>query len=370
LAAHLKQKCQDSVERNGASGLKVSRGVSGERPELCLVTGATGFIGARLCERLNLAGEQRIRAFVRSPKKAAGLVGPKIEIARGNLLDADSVARAVNGCDAVIHLAHAGGSGAAATRNMVEAASRAGVRRFVHVSSVAVDDGLLIDPHLEQASRASNASSGEDYRISKAEQEIIVRQAMAGNAFECVILRPTIVYGPKGPFVTRVLEEAATGIVTVIDGGVGLCNAIYVDDVCDAIEAAMVSRSAAGKAMIVNADRAVTWREFIVTFANFIQPPPQVKDISSVEARNWWAAHPPSPPSPPRPLLIKAVRKAVRMVSPKPPPPEFPDLGRIGRESEHAEFPNDDAKSLLYWTPRMDFAAGAVEIRKWFKSGL
>src|SRR5215469_14002398 len=109
-----------------------------EKPAMCLVTGATGFIGSRFCERLNIPGRQRVRAFVRSRKKAASLVGARVEIVRGDLLDSECASRAVKGCDVVVHLAH-GDRAATATRNLVEASCRAGVQRFVHISSMVVD---------------------------------------------------------------------------------------------------------------------------------------------------------------------------------------------------------------------------------------
>jgi nucleoside-diphosphate-sugar epimerase len=323
------------------------------REDLCLVTGATGFIGTRFCEGLMNTGAQRIRALVRSSKKSLLLPGPNIERARGDLLDAGSVSRAVQGCDIVVHLAHGDDRYAPiATRNLVEAACRSRVRRFVHVSSVVVH-GFV---HSENASA---------YAASKFEEEQIVRQAMDCGGLQGVILRPTIVYGPKGPFVTRVIEEARTGTVTVIDEGDGICNAVFVDDVCHAIEAAMVVEAALGKTMVINADHAVTWREFTLAFANLVRPPPQVRNVSAVEAYRWWADHPPAPQPPHRSLLERMARKAIRMVSPMQAPAPYPDPGRIWRESERLEYPNDDAKYLLDWSPRMDLAAGAAEVRKW-----
>jgi len=231
-----------------------------------------------------------------------------------------------------------------------------------------VVDGPVPDPDAYRDSTASTASNLNSYRDSKVEQEKIVRQAMDAGTLRGVILRPTVVYGPKGPFVTRVLEEARTGIVTIIDDGAGLCNAVFVDDVCNAIEAALVSRTALGQTICINADKAVTWGEFTLTFANMIQPPPQVKNISSAEAYAWWAAHP-APPPPRRSLLQRIVRKAVRMVSPKPPMPPFPELGRIWRENRLPGFTNDESKRLLGWAPKMDFSAGAAEVRKWLDRG-
>ena len=80
--------------------------------------------------------------------------------------------------------------------------------------------------------------------------------------------------------------EGRSGRVTLIDEGVWVCNAIYIDDVCDAIHAALLRDEAVGEAMFVNGDDVVPWREFNLEFARLANPRARVVSISSAEIRN------------------------------------------------------------------------------------
>ena len=75
-------------------------------PDKILVTGATGFIGSRLCELLSLEHRLPYRALVRNYSRAGRIARLGAELVSGDMLDADSLALAVNGCDAVVNLAH------------------------------------------------------------------------------------------------------------------------------------------------------------------------------------------------------------------------------------------------------------------------
>src|SRR5207248_3873232 len=106
-------------------------------------------------------------------------------------------------------------------------------------------------------------------------------QAAVRTGLPAVILRPTVVFGPYSPFVVQVISAARSGTVSLIDGGCGICNAVYIDDVCDALYAAIQTDAAIGEAMFINADHAISWKEFAVAFAKLIEPHPAIVDISS-----------------------------------------------------------------------------------------
>jgi nucleoside-diphosphate-sugar epimerase len=338
-----------------------------DRPARCLITGATGFIGSQLCQRLKDDGTQRFVALVHNPQRAARLGAAGVDTVAGDLLDPAAVARALSGCDAVVHLAHGIDREApTATRNLVEGAITAGVRRFIHISSMSVHGPAPV----AAAAREATATIGrydDTYCNAKAQEEEIVQRAMDRGTLPAVILRPTVVYGPDSPFVKQVVAEAVTGTVTVFDDGSGLCNAVYVDDVCDAIDAALVQGPALGHAMFINADRAITWKDFIATFANFVQPAPQIKDLSSIDALAWWAANPRALPSDSGGLLGRVKRKVASVMSPAQSPP-FPPPGRVMRETVRVEFVNEQAKRLLGWNPKVNFAAGAATTQQWLRT--
>ena len=113
-----------------------------------LVTGASGFIGGRLAERLAVEEGVHVRAMVRSPKKAERLRKLPLEIVQADLLDLPSLRKAIDGCDLVFHCAalvrETGDrnefyqTNVEGTENILRVASDKGVRRFIHFSSVAV----------------------------------------------------------------------------------------------------------------------------------------------------------------------------------------------------------------------------------------
>lgn len=343
--------------------------VASDRAGLCLVTGATGFIGTRFCTRVQWAGSRRLRVLARSAEKASSIAGPFVDVLQGDLLDPRAITKALEGCDAVVHLAHGDDDIAAkATRNLVDAAIRAGIKRFVHVSSIAVH-GPEPGPEAAHESTARIGRYGETYCDAKAEEEEIVRRAIDSGQLPAVILRPTIVYGPGGSFVESVLKDARNGRVSLVDEGSGVCNAVYIDDVCDAIEAALTSPNAVGSAVFINGDHAVSWRQFALAIASLVHPMPVIEDVRSTDAISWWAKNPPRPVKIARTFPAKVARKIIRTVLPKPATAPYPPLGRIQREIVQVEFANNEAKRVLGWKPEVDFSAGVQRIKEWLENG-
>ncbi len=147
----------------------------------CLVTGATGYIGARLVPRLLDEGH-RVRALARNPAKLADVPWrDEAEVARGDLGDVDSLIAAFDGMDVVYYLVHSMGSSkdfadeeARAVRNVVTAARRTGVRRIVYLSGLH-PEGRKLSPHLE-----SRKAVGD---------------ALVGSGIETVVLQAGVVVG-------------------------------------------------------------------------------------------------------------------------------------------------------------------------------
>ncbi len=174
-----------------------------------LVTGATGLVGRHLLPEL-LRAEHQVRAFVR-PGREGALRNPdlspfdasKVEIAVGDLTDFDSLPGAAKGCDAVIHLGAQLPSAPEeemkavniyGTRELVLAAKKVHVRRFLHFSSAECSDNLVYSI----------------FRDTKKASEKPVR----GNNMEWTVFRPAPIYGPGderflGPIVRRIEKGEA-----------------------------------------------------------------------------------------------------------------------------------------------------------------
>ncbi len=223
----------------------------------CFLTGATGFIGNRLAERLSAEGHS-VRCLVRSPDKFRILSHlPGLSPVLGDLDNTPALEEGVRGCDTVFHLAAYAKPwskdkslprrvNVTGTENLLMAALKGGVRRFVFTSSAAViGPSPGVDPIDEESPRI--VPYFNDYEQTKAEAEDLVRSYCRGG-METVTVNPPRVYGP-GPVnesnaVTRMIKLYALGKWHIVPGD-GTCFGSYVlvDDVVNGhILAALMGR--------------------------------------------------------------------------------------------------------------------------------
>jgi nucleoside-diphosphate-sugar epimerase len=232
-----------------------------------LVTGGTGFIGGRLVEKLVLDRGESVRVLLRSYARATRVARFDVELVKADLADTARLADAMRGCDVVFHCAH---DFVDADRN-VEAAQaiareclRAGVRRLVYLSSAAVYEPLP-DGIVDESTPAQPV--GWSYKDTKIRVEQELMRSAVEEGLSVAILQPTIVYGPFGSFWTeQPVSWLRSSRVVLPDGGEGLCNAVYVDDVVDAMLLSSTAELDGGERVLISAARPVTWREYFAAF--------------------------------------------------------------------------------------------------------
>ncbi len=236
-----------------------------------LVTGATGFIGGRVVERLLLEEGAKVRALVRNFSTASRIARFPLDMIHGDLTEADKVREAMQGCDVVFHCAHdssneaaLSGDAARGTQNVCAAALAAGVARLVHLSTFAVH-GATSDGDLTEAMPWGQAN--HPYTSAKrATEEVVVKMTREQN-LPAVVLQPTIVYGPFcKAWTDKPVSDLQTGLVPLVDGGAGFCNAVYIDDLVDAMFLAATRPDVSGEVFLISGEQPVTWKQFYGAF--------------------------------------------------------------------------------------------------------
>jgi nucleoside-diphosphate-sugar epimerase/predicted dehydrogenase len=241
-----------------------------------LVTGATGFIGCRLVERLVHDNGIQVRCLVRSLATATRVARFPVQIMLANLNNSSDVNHAVRGVDYVFHCAFDRQSRAQnieGLRNLIAACAAHKVLRIVHVSSSAVYEPFPDGPFTEQTREGDRSSF---YVRTKLDLEKIVFEVARELKVPATIVQPTMVYGPFcETWTNKPAENLIYGNVVLPDYGEGVCNAVYVDDVVDGLLLAAISPTAVGERYILSGPQPITWARFFTCFAQAlgVDPP-------------------------------------------------------------------------------------------------
>lgn len=243
--------------------------------EKALVTGATGFLGGRLVEKLFGEGA-RVRALVRDLRRAARVARFPIELVSGDVRDEAAMAEAARGCSVVVHCAYDFNSGPRTQREtcvrgaeaLARAARHARVDRVVYVSSFAVY-GEPIDGDLSESSPRSAARTAYS-RYKKLAEDLLLDRARR-EGLPVVILQPTLIYGPFSRHWTiEPVRQLKTGLVPLVDGGEGLCNLVYVDDAVDGLVAAARADYVTGERFLISGGDPARWRDFYGAYESML----------------------------------------------------------------------------------------------------
>ncbi len=358
-ATLLRRKPAQTPE-NGGSPLRTAP-LDPTRADVCLVTGASGFIGGRLTRRLVQEGRS-VRCLVRESSDISHLRDLDVEIAVGDLTSPPSLARAVQNCRYVLHCGALVSDWATkqeitaanvdGTRNLLDACVGASVQRLVHFSTTDVygHPGAAGVEESQMGERFANW-----YSQTKREAEAVARQVQSEHPLEVVILRPATVYGPGSK---EVVGEIARAIrarnMLLVDRGRSVAGLCYVDNLMDATLLALAHEAAPGHAFNVSDGLGVTWREFTDSLADGLGC-----DRVRWSLPYWMASgigfsleH-----------GYRALRRTTGLSAP-------PLLSRqavqvLGRDQH---FSNRHAREVLGWEPLVDYASGMQATVSWLNS--
>lgn len=249
-----------------------------------VVTGAAGFVGSEIVRQLVARGF-RVRAMARRLEQLDHLVGEHVEPVAADLRDRDALARVMTGAAGVYHIAalfrqadqpdevyHV--VNVQGVRNVIDAASAAGITRLIHCSTVGVLGHVEHPPADEQ----TPYNPGDIYQRTKMEGEKIALEAFASGAIGGVVIRPSMIYGPGDTRTLKLFKMVARKQFFYVGCGGNLVHFIDVRDLARAFILAMEHRERNGGVYIIAGQRAMPLREFASEVARVIGvPPPWIK---------------------------------------------------------------------------------------------
>ena len=218
---------------------------------MILVTGGTGFVGGHVVHALR-ASDQQVRALVRERSSGTKLESSGAELVEGDVTSPESLWRAAEGADAVVHLvAIRQGKREEfqrvmvdGTRNLLAAAKEAGVDRFVHMSALGT---------------SAETKDLVPYYGAKWQME----QDVKASGIPYVIFRPSFIFGPDGGILPTFAKLARlTPVTPVIGSGRQRIQPIWADDVGAYFARAVTEEAAANRTFEIGGPEAVSWNEF------------------------------------------------------------------------------------------------------------
>ena len=324
-----------------------------------LVTGATGFTGSRLAGYLLAHGTHtQVRALVRPAKKerfdrsqlAVAGVTPVV----GDLRDAASLTQAAHGIDVIYHIAatyrEAGQPDSAyravnvdGTRNLLDAARAAGVRRVVHCSTGGVHGDVANPPANEDAP----FNPGDTYQETKLEAELMAREYGKTHGLDVVIARPIGIYGPADTRFLKMFRGIARGHFPILGTGQVFYHLTYIVDLVEGFRLCGTMPAAAGRTYLLAGPRYTTLEELIRLVA---------RELGVTPPRVHWPVWP-----------VYAAGFACEMAC-KPfgiEPPLY--RRRVDFYTKSRAFDTTRARTELGFMPKVDLEEGIKHTADWYR---
>lgn len=314
-----------------------------------LVTGATGFIGGRLAQRLAVKEDAIVTGTGRNLDAVPFLREAGVDMQKADLLDSERMRELIDGQEIIFHVAAwMGRKGSeemayplnvTATENIVRTAAQAGVQRIVLVSSIAAYGFPQRD--VVDETHPLDTKQTEAYGRTKAQGEINARRLADELGVELVVIRPGMVYGPRSEgWSVAMLKLVQRGTPVIFGGGTGHAYPVFIDNLIDGMLLSAVHPHAPGEAFNM-AEPPITLKQFFTYYGDMIGKRPRGLPL--------WAA-----------TLLVWLNKLFNLQLPI-------TKERLKYFALKASFPTTKAERLLDYKTRTPIDDGMAQTEAWFK---
>ncbi|MCG3173670.1 MAG: 2-alkyl-3-oxoalkanoate reductase [Myxococcota bacterium] len=317
------------------------------------ITGVTGFIGGQLARKCLERG-WAVSALVRDKEKVRALNKMGVQVIMGDLGNAEALRRGCGEADAVIHAAARSSDwgqekqfwedNVRGTERLANQAARAGVKRFVLLSTISV---YGFHPPARVNEETPAAEKSYVYAETKLIAERVAAEAFANQPDRLCVARVASAYGPGSHnWTVRPVKLLREGRMFLIEDGEGLNNHVYVDNLVDGLVLCATHPAAAGETFILSDGVATAWKEFFGYYQRMTGAPP-LRSLSRNQA-----------------LAIAAGMELAARVSGKPPAITRAAIFLMCR---HAEMSCQKARDRLGYNPEISLEEGMSRTRAWLK---
>ncbi len=316
-----------------------------------LVTGATGFLGQAVCRRL-VRRRVAVCALVRRPNDALRAAG--IDCRVGDLRHTTTLEGIARGCDAIVHAAAVFRGArisrrdfwqvnAEGTRRLLNEAVRAGVERFVYVSTAGVHG------HVQGACAVETdpPKPADLYALTKLQGEAAVRRIARTDGLGTVILRPCAIYGPGDQRFLKLFRPIAKRRFALIGSGRLHTHCVHVADVAEAVDRCLTAPPAVGETFLVAGPAPTTIRAFVAAIARSLGAPEPRWRVPYAPV--WVAAH-----------LLQAAGRLFRFA-----PALYPR--RLAFFGTNRAYSSEKLRTVLGWAPETQLDDGLLELARWYR---
>ncbi len=326
-----------------------------------LVTGASGLLGSHIVEQLRLRNRP-VRALVRPGSDRTWLRTQDVEFVDGDVTDSASLRRACDGVEHVYHSAAKVGDWGPwedfqrvtidGTRNILDAAAAARIRRFIHVSSISTYGYYTADATIDETFPLGyGLYKWAYYSKSKIAAEELVWQAHRAGRLEATVIRPAWIYGIRDRVTIERLARMIRGRQAKILGrGDNRLNVVYAGNIAEAAILAADHPAAAGQAYNISNDGEITQQRYFDLWADALGAP---RVTRHAPYRAAYAAG----------FALECVGHLLR--SPKPPFITRYAVWLMGRRSF---FSAEKARRELGWKSTVSYEEGIPMTAKWYES--